>query len=154
MGERRAQSFNSGIGVGISSILMIFVALCLTIFATLSYLSARADGKLTERFVAATESYYAADAAAEETLAAIADAMAAGGTGELLALGVEWQERPEGLWLSYDIPAGERRTLHVEALYDPTLPERFERQVWKIVVAEEPMQNEGPPLLQNLPDLG
>ena len=37
-----------GLGVGASSILLIFVLLCLTTFATLSLVSAQADARLSE----------------------------------------------------------------------------------------------------------
>lgn len=66
---------NAAIGVGGSSILVIFVLLCLTTFATLSLVSANADMKLTARAAESTKEYYAADSAAEETLAVIGDCL-------------------------------------------------------------------------------
>lgn len=64
----------AGINVGGASILVIFIILCLTTFATLSLVSANADLRLTEKAAKATTEYYAADTRAEETLALI-DAM-------------------------------------------------------------------------------
>lgn len=77
------------IGTGASSVLMIFVVLCLTAFGVLSLVSARADRHLTDRAQAAAEAYYAADAAVEETLAAIDAALARAGeaTGRYLSTG-------------------------------------------------------------------
>lgn len=51
---------NSGfqIGTGVTSILMIFVVLCLTTFAILSYTSADADLKLSKNYKDYIESYY------------------------------------------------------------------------------------------------
>ena len=66
---------NVGLSVGTSSILVIFVLLCLTTFATLSMVSANADFNLTERAAEAVADYYAADAAAEERLARIVQAL-------------------------------------------------------------------------------
>lgn len=63
------------IGTGASSVLMIFVVLCLTAFGVLSLVSARADKRLTDRAKTAAQAYYAADAAVEETLAAIDGAL-------------------------------------------------------------------------------
>lgn len=57
------------IGTGIPSILMIFVVLCLTTFAVLSYSSARADKRLTEKNSDYIMKYYEADAKAQEMLA-------------------------------------------------------------------------------------
>ena len=65
------QKGNFHFGVGTSSILMIFVVLCLTVFAVLSFSTARADQRLTEKALAGTAAYYAADVQAEETLAQI-----------------------------------------------------------------------------------
>ena len=51
---------NSGfqIGTGVTSILMIFVVLCLTTFAILSYTSADADLELSKNHTSYIESYY------------------------------------------------------------------------------------------------
>ena len=52
-------------GMGASSILMIFVVLALTTFGILSFLSARADLRLTERAADHTVAYYKADRAVD-----------------------------------------------------------------------------------------
>lgn len=62
-------------GVGISSLLLIFVVLCLTTFAVLSYLTANADHKLTDKTGDTVSAYYAADGAAQQKLADIDDAL-------------------------------------------------------------------------------
>lgn len=59
------------IGTGAASIVMIFVVLCLTAFGVLALSTARADLKLTLKTEAAAESYYAADAQAQERLHAL-----------------------------------------------------------------------------------
>lgn len=60
-----------GISVGSSSILVVFVVLCLTTFATLSLVSANADYNLSAKTADATKNYYAADCEAEEKLQAV-----------------------------------------------------------------------------------
>lgn len=62
-------------GMGASSILMIFVVLCLTTFSVLSLVSARADMRLTRKQQQAVESYYAADAQADVLLREIDEAL-------------------------------------------------------------------------------
>ncbi len=69
------KKINTGISVGSSSILVIFVVLCLTTFATLSLVSANADYRLTLRVADETADYYAADAQAEELLMQIDQSM-------------------------------------------------------------------------------
>lgn len=60
-----------GIHVGSSSILMIFVILCLVSFATLSIVSANADYKLSSKVADRTAAYYNACNEAEESIAGI-----------------------------------------------------------------------------------
>ncbi|MEG2429298.1 MAG: hypothetical protein RSA99_02850 [Oscillospiraceae bacterium] len=60
-----------GISVGISSIIMIFVILCLTTFGTLSFLTANSDYKITQKSKEATIAYYKADCLAVEKIGQI-----------------------------------------------------------------------------------
>lgn len=61
----------SGINVGLSSIVMVFAILCLTIFAVLSMVTAESEKKLVEKSAASVENYYAADSACETILGEI-----------------------------------------------------------------------------------
>ncbi|MDO5111436.1 MAG: hypothetical protein Q4E65_03925 [Clostridia bacterium] len=69
----------SNAGVGVASILLIVVMLCMTVFAALSLLTAKNDGTLTEKTVAYTRAYYQADATAQRMIADVAAALATGG---------------------------------------------------------------------------
>ena len=70
MNENKAKksglSFSSGIGS--SSILVIFVILCLVSFATLSIVSANADYKLSKKVLDRTTAYYEAEGQAHRHL--------------------------------------------------------------------------------------
>ena len=57
-----------GIGLGAVSILAVFVVLCMTVFSILSFTSARADQKLSEKNAQAVQEYYQAESDAEEKL--------------------------------------------------------------------------------------
>lgn len=59
------------VNVGTSSILLIFVVLCLVAFATLSIVSANADYKLSRRVADRTAAYYEAANQAEKYIACI-----------------------------------------------------------------------------------
>lgn len=59
------------INVGSSSILLIFVILCLVSFATLSIVSANADAKLSRRVVERTTAYYEACNRAQTDIASM-----------------------------------------------------------------------------------
>ena len=54
------------IGIGMSTFMMIFVVLCLTIFATLTYLQARHNLQETDKIIDANVAYYNADYKATE----------------------------------------------------------------------------------------
>lgn len=67
----KKQKSGFGISVGSSSILVVFVVLCLTTFATLSLVSANADYRLSRKTADAVNEYYEAEIQANEHLAAI-----------------------------------------------------------------------------------
>lgn len=54
--------------VGLSSVLVIFAVLCLTVFSLLSVSTVLSDGRLAEKSRQAVYDYYAADCCAEELL--------------------------------------------------------------------------------------
>ena len=62
-------SVGGGVNVGGSSILVIFVLLCITTFATLSMVSAAASYRLAQQVAVSSRAYYEADNLAEITLA-------------------------------------------------------------------------------------
>lgn len=63
----------AGIGTGYLSLMMIFVVLCLTILAALSFSAAESERKYSERSAAYTKAYYEADTRAKATLARVAE---------------------------------------------------------------------------------
>lgn len=77
-------------GTGASSIMMVFVILCLTTLAVLSFLSARADQHTTDRVTEQAGAYYAARAAVEEKIAVLDAGLYGGDTaytpGDLIEL--------------------------------------------------------------------
>lgn len=64
--KRKSPSFH--LGTGSSFILMIFVLLCLVVFAVLSLVSANADWKLGDRLAQRTAAYYEASQRGKERL--------------------------------------------------------------------------------------
>ena len=67
---------NHGVNIGSSSILMIFVLLCLVSFATLAIVSAYSDYKLSMKVVNRTTAYYEACTQAEIELDTIDQSLA------------------------------------------------------------------------------
>lgn len=64
------------LNVGSSSILLIFVLLCLISFATLSIISAKTDSKLSSKVLDRTSAYYNACNEAEKALAGVDSTLA------------------------------------------------------------------------------
>ena len=86
---------------GIVSLVMIFCALCLCVFAILTLSAAEQERTLSERTAEQTAAYYEADCAAAEHIAALN-----GG------------DYPDGTRVSFTVPVGETRTLEVEVQKD------------------------------------
>lgn len=72
------RKYSSRMGVGASSILLIIVVVSLTLFAVLALVQARADAALTEKTAASTGAFYDADSRAQNMLAQLDNALAAG----------------------------------------------------------------------------
>ena len=71
----KRQKETTGVNVGTSSLLLVFVVMCLVSFATLATVSARADEKLNNKVTERSASYYSACNEAEERLAGIDDTL-------------------------------------------------------------------------------
>lgn len=145
---------STGVGVGSSSILVIFILLCLTTFATLSMVSANSDLKLTEKMAASTRAYYDADARAELILAEIDGVLwerwnAAGPESYADAVLAEMASReqiteavqePDGtIRVGYVVPVSDSRQLSVKlrVLSDASDGKRFVLEEWAVETAAE-----------------
>jgi hypothetical protein len=67
----RKRLSRSAVGVGLSTLVTIMVAVLLTTFSVLTLVSARADLRLSTKAVESTQAYYAADGEAQRWLAAV-----------------------------------------------------------------------------------
>ncbi len=74
--DSQEQGVKFQLHIGASSILLIFVTLCLVSFAVLSIVSANADNKLTGKVMERTTEYYRACNTAQEALATMDEALA------------------------------------------------------------------------------
>lgn len=123
-----------GIGAGSASILVILVVLCLTTFATLSLVSARADLRLSRRTAQTLTDYYAADYTATALLVQLSGALEtvdpSHGEQVYLSLCAErlsnqldtlTLERQEGLTARFLVPIDGRRALSAafQVVYPP-----------------------------------
>ena len=108
-----------GMHVGSASIVMIFAVLCLTVFASLSFITANNEYNLAQKTMYATEQYYAADSICEERYAQIClilqnleqyDNM----TAQLAAIDVQAEQQGAEWMLSYEVPIDEVQQLAVQ----------------------------------------
>lgn len=130
-----------GIGTGYLSIMMIFVVLCLTMLAALSYSTAQNEMKYSEKSGDYNKAYYEADLAAKRTLAAV-DSAAANAEGymdfmflaELDELeGVSYSPFADGIEISWLTPINNRQSISSEIRYGP---DGYEITEWRTVCTE------------------
>lgn len=121
------------LNVGTSSILMIFVILCLVCFATLSIISASADNKLSNKVLERTTAYYNACNEAEISLSQIDNALIA--AYQSSATANDYFDAV-GHTVSFTIPVSDLQTLHVglEILYPVSDDDTFYRITrWQVI---------------------
>lgn len=177
--KKEKRSF--GLSIGSSSILVIFVVLCLTTFATLSLVSARADDKLSQKTADAAVSYYALDAAGERMLSdlsallekarpaqsqdvaacrtALENALAGFESPDLTEDGARLTVLEDGRWQIFCVVRQEDGwTLQIcldvtERYWQNQKDASIARLLWKTVPPEETMDEAGMPVFQpgNLP---
>ena len=107
-----------GVSIGGSSILVIFVLLCLTTFATLAMVSAAASFRLAQRVAEASDAYYAADSRAEEILAQISYIVSHVPYGELSQRLLETGAVLEGGIIRYAVPIDDVLSIEVQLELD------------------------------------
>jgi hypothetical protein len=114
----------SAVGVGLSTLVTIMVAVLLTTFSVLTLVSARADLSLSQKAVSSTQAYYAADGKAEQWLAKV-DTFAQQThddlVGDLTTAGYQPSVDDDGqLRIGTTIPIDDKRDLIVEVALDST----------------------------------
>lgn len=125
-----------GVNIGSSSILLIFVLLCLVSFAALSIVSANADAKLNRKVVERTTSYYEACNKAQTSLAEIDQTLH-----DLYLSGVDETAyfAQAGHAASYSLPLSDTQSLDVdvEILYPQNAGDGFYRITsWKVATLD------------------
>ena len=127
---------NYGVNIGSSSILLIFVLLCLVSFAALSIVSANADARLNDKVVERTTSYYDACNEAQTSIAEIDQTLH-----DLYISGVNEADyfTQVGHDISYTIPISDTQSLNVdlEILYPQKKDESFYKITsWKVITPD------------------
>lgn len=135
------------INVGSSSILLIFVILCLISFATLSIVSANADAKLSNRVVERTSAYYDACNRAQLDIANMDNTLAA-----IYADSFDEDEyfMAVGHKKSYIFSISSLQTLSVtlDILYPQETGDPFYRITsWQVITDSSDLEDEDEPVL-------
>ena len=133
------------VSVGVISILSVYIVLMMAVFAVLSYTSANADYKLSQRAATSVYSYYTADCAAEQALAKMAINVRRAGENWRQAVEqsgfVPEQVSPTMVKACGEYPVDEWRNLVIEVLLpldELGLPTgEMLRNVWKSVPIEQ-----------------
>lgn len=128
-------SFSNGIGS--SSLLVIFIILCLVSFATLSIVSANADYKLSSKVLDRTTAYYEASNQAEQQLSELHQTLRTAYINSSTA-GEYYQQT--GYDTSYLFPISELQSLEVKVgiVYPQKEGDPFyEIYSWQVIMTEE-----------------
>lgn len=159
------QKKDTFINIGFSSIIMVFIMICLVTFATLSVLTAHSDYRLSQKVADKTTAYYAADAIARDTLAKIDNQLyqfyqsttSVENFYQDISTGLEINDLPQGVSditieltedypiIIYQVPISDVQTLHVmlSVNYPETGSEWFTKiQRWQTVTENEPDESD------------
>lgn len=137
------------LGVGASSIIMIFVVLILTTLGVLAFASARSDLSLTARRQVQVSAYYEANDQAQRLLAWVDEALAAAwGDPDTFAEAV-WalpeqepaltvEEGDDGLLVTGRLPVGDTQELvFVLRILEPPGAARYDIDQWYLINIQE-----------------
>lgn len=140
--DGRKNSRPAGIGTGYLSLMMIFVTLCLTALAALSFSAARNEKKFSARSADYTAEYYAADLEAKRTLAET-DSIVSGyfDYRDFMLLaeldevsGLEYENLSDGLAVSWKTPINDRQDISCRVKFSAG---GFEITEWRTVSSGE-----------------
>lgn len=102
-----------GTVTGAVSLVMIFVVLCMTVFAVLTLSTAVGESRLAQATAAHVQDYYEADARATAIAAQVAAGPAAP---EIDGIPVDYTASEQGVRAAFSVPAGENQALDVALL--------------------------------------
>lgn len=130
----------SGMGVGYVSVMVIFVTVCLTLFAVLSLSAAGSDDAFNKRSGEYLQQYYAADARAQEILARMDETAHNAEEGLLVdaleafaeEIGGEVSPMKGGCKVKYSVQINNRQELMCEVFFAQN--GGFEKTRWQSVV--------------------
>ncbi len=132
---------SAGIHVGSASIIMIFAVLCLTVFSTLSYVTANQEQKLAEKAARAIEQYYAAEWQCEAYYEEIYNLLKAGAAVSELPqhLDVEVTAKGTAACIAYAIDIDEQQKLQVQLIAENGA---LRTEKWAVTVKEQHEYND------------
>lgn len=130
--------------IGSSSLILIFIVLCLATFGLLSLTSASNDWDLAAKNAAAVQSYYKADSQGEEFVQMVDEVLCQtvsgqdrNVTGRMLKqqLG-EYYHEDTGMIIT-EIPMEYGQALHIELAVASDREKRYEIEAWKVINLED-----------------
>lgn len=130
----------SKVNIGSSSLILIFIILCLSVFGLLSLTSARSDLSLAQKNAQAVQGFYEADSQGETFVQMVDQALQESQDEAQLkmALGAYYQAGSDGAasMAVTDISMERGQVLHIELALEPE-KKRYEVKTWKVFNAEE-----------------
>lgn len=138
MNNRKKSLKIANLGIGYTSIMIIFALVCLVIFAVLSLKAAASDEALNERSGEYLREYYNADSIAKQELSELDELAFAAASSEFFAetfrdlaedKGYSVRMAREGCAVDYSVPINERQEIAVSVIFKAS--GEYEITLWK-----------------------
>ncbi|NMC57059.1 MAG: hypothetical protein GYA50_07565 [Eubacteriaceae bacterium] len=133
--------YRFGMNIGSASLVLIFAVLCLTLFATLTLLSAKNEMNLTDKYSRSVTQYYAADSKAEENLLIIQDILSSANADKTAYIKNQCEkykftyvQKNNKIYITFNENINMQQILHVTVKVNN---KKFEIIQWKKISANE-----------------
>lgn len=135
------QEVKSSMNIGSSSLILIFIVLCLATFGLLSLSSAKSDWNLAQKNSNSVKNYYEADKKGEEFVKMIDESLVLlwdrGLRGAVFLAEAERElseyYREDTGFLTVEVPMAFDQALHIELSVTPDQDSRYMIESWKVI---------------------
>ena len=139
--------YRFGMNIGSASLVLIFAVLCLTLFATLTLLSAKNEMNLTNKYSESVTQYYAADNKAEENLLIIQDVLSSASKtnadmpayikNQCKKYNFTYVQKNNKIYITFNENINTQQVLHVTVKVNSINDKKFEIIQWKKINTNE-----------------
>lgn len=141
------KNYRFGMNIGSASLVLIFAVLCLTLFATLTLLSAKNEMNLTNKYSESVTQYYSSDSKAEENLQIIQDILSSADKtntdktsyiiDQCKKYNFTYVQKNNKIYITFNENINTQQVLHVTVKVNSINDKEFEIIQWKKINIDE-----------------